>query len=160
MSEPPKCSDPNPVCTFKSQALFSQRDSDFVFWGEGQSSIFRYAPGSNNMKLNLRATPQQQLQCSSSNNGRITMGFCGERGESALKEVSPLEVWDVQLWQCPKQSRAVPAVDAARTETNIQRPSCRRLPVSQEDQGRNRAFIPQRLNYTINTWVRRFVVTL
>lgn len=92
MSEPPKCSDPNPVCTFKSQAPFSQRDSDFVFWGEGQSIIFKYASGSNNMKQSLRATAQQQPQCSSSNNVRITVGFGGEKGESAVKQVSPSEV--------------------------------------------------------------------
>lgn len=70
----------------------SQRDSDFVFWGECQSTIFRYSPGGNNMKLSLRATAQEQLQCSSSNNVRITMGFGGEKGESGVKPVSPSEV--------------------------------------------------------------------
>lgn len=44
------------------------------------------------MKLSLRATAQEQLQCSSSNNVRITMGFGGEKGESGVKQVSPSEV--------------------------------------------------------------------
>ena len=54
----------------------------------------------------------------------------------------------------------VPTLNTTRTEANIQRPSFRRHLVSQEDQERNQAFILQRLNYILKTWLRKFVVTL